>query len=73
MVGVSISLLNRARQRDLESEWILVNYEEERMYLGPNGSEALVWKGRNVWDMATWARLKTMKEIEDYRGGTLTA
>jgi hypothetical protein len=46
--------------------WIFVNYEEQRMYVGPNASEALVWKGRDVCDMGAWARLTTMDEIRDH-------
>jgi hypothetical protein len=62
--------LSTVTQRGWDFEWILVNYQDERMYVGPNASEALVWKGKNVWDMATWAKLKTMKEIEDYGSDT---
>jgi hypothetical protein len=65
--------LSTATQRGWDFEWILVNYQEERMYVGPNASEALVWKGKNVWDLATWAKLKTMKEIEDYGRDTLNS
>jgi hypothetical protein len=51
-----------------ELEWILVNYEEQRMYVGPNATTALVWKGRDICDMGTWARLKTVEEIRDHGG-----
>jgi hypothetical protein len=46
-----------------ELEWRLVNYKEQRMYVGPNALEALVWKGRDVYDMSTWAKLTSMQEI----------
>jgi hypothetical protein len=55
----------KLRLRD-DLQWILVNYEEERMYVGPLACEALVWKGRDIWDVRTWARLTTMEEIRDY-------
>jgi hypothetical protein len=51
---------------DPELAWILVNYEEQRMYVGPNATTALVWKGRAICDMSTWARLTTLDEIRDY-------
>jgi hypothetical protein len=47
-------------------QWFLVNYEEERMYVGPFAHEALVWKGRDVWDVRTWVTLTTMEEIQDH-------
>jgi hypothetical protein len=49
-----------------ELEWMLVNYREQRMYVGPNASEALAWRGRDVYDMSTWARLTSIEEIRDY-------
>jgi hypothetical protein len=52
-----------------ELEWILVNYEEQRMYVGPNAATALVWKGRDVCDMSTWARFTSLEEIQNYEGG----
>jgi hypothetical protein len=59
-------------QLDMSSPWTdgrirnTVNYEEERMYVGPFACEALVWKGRDVWDVGTWVKLTTMEEIQDY-------
>jgi hypothetical protein len=44
--------------------WVLINYKERRMYVGPNASEALVWKGKDVFCMETWARLRIMEDIE---------
>lgn len=51
---------------DDDLHWILVNYEEQRMYVGPNAYEALVWKGSDVCDMGAWARLRTMDEIRNH-------
>jgi hypothetical protein len=53
---------------DAESglDWALMNYKEKRMYVGPDASEALVWKGRDIYDVSTWARLTGMDEIRDY-------
>jgi hypothetical protein len=42
----------KAKLRD-DLQWFLVNYEEERMYVGPFACEALVWKGRDIWDVST--------------------
>jgi hypothetical protein len=55
----------KAKLRD-DLQWFLVNYEEERMYVGPFACEALVWKGRDIWDVSTWVKLTTMEQIQDY-------
>jgi hypothetical protein len=47
-------------------DWILMNYKEKRMYVGPDCSEALVWKGRDIYDLSTWARLTSIDEIREY-------
>jgi hypothetical protein len=43
-----------------------MNYKEQRMYIGPDASGALVWKGRDVYDLSTWARLTSMDEIREH-------
>jgi hypothetical protein len=45
-------------------DWVLINYKDERMYVGPNPSEALVWKGRDSFLVGTWVRFRTMAAIE---------
>jgi hypothetical protein len=46
--------------------WVLINYKARRMYAGPNVSEALVWKGKDVYRMETWARLTSIEDIENF-------
>jgi hypothetical protein len=46
--------------------WVLINYNEERMYIGPNASTALVWKGRDAFRMYTWEELKSMESIHNF-------
>ena len=46
--------------------WILVNYKAERMYLSTNPSEALCWRGRDIWRMNTWARLNSLEDIRTH-------
>jgi hypothetical protein len=55
-----------SREDVWEVGWTLVNYEQERMYVGPNASESLVWKGKPIWDVTTCRRLKTLQQILDY-------
>jgi hypothetical protein len=46
--------------------WVLVNYNEERMYIGPDASIAHVWKGRDAFRMYTWERFKSMEYIQNF-------
>lgn len=46
--------------------WFLVNYKAERMYASTNPSEALVWKGKDIWNMNSWKRLHSVHEITSY-------
>jgi hypothetical protein len=45
-------------------DWVLINYKGERMYVGPNSSEAIVWKGRDSLRMATWVRWRSLEAIK---------
>jgi hypothetical protein len=47
-------------------EWIFVNYRKQRMYVHPNASESLAWKGRDIYDLRTWASLGSLDEIRDF-------
>jgi hypothetical protein len=44
--------------------WVLINYREERMYIAPDVSKALSWKGKDPF-LNSWDELTTMEAIEN--------
>lgn len=47
-------------------DWVLINYEEKRMYYGHDPTEAVVWKGRDSLRMATWVRWHSLEAIKHF-------